>query len=110
MNFEVGKYYRTHKGTPALCVHKHEDGAILFASERPTGTWRTNFDGQYWNEEGQRFQMGGEWKEPAKVMVEVYRQRKSGWILSKAPDEAALGPCDQWELIARKEITEGEGL
>jgi len=110
MTFEVGKYYRTHKGTPALCVHKHEDGAILFASEGPTETWRTNCHGQYWNDEGQSFEMGGKWQEPAKVIVELYRHNRNGRIQAWTKGTFDLLVADSWTLVARKEITVGEGL
>ena len=108
--FEVGKYYQAANGAKVLCVHRFECGSLLFASEHPSISWMTNHDGYFEDSEGRGYSIGGEWREPAKVMVELYRHNTSNCILSKTPYEASLGPRDAWELIARAEITEGEGL
>ena len=110
--FEVGKYYQAANGAKTLCVHRFACGDLLFASEKPSTAWRTIADGRYTLWDGTsvtQYQMG-EWREPAKALVEVYRHRRENRFQAREINSMWNPTPIDWELIARKEITEGEGL
>jgi len=114
MNWTIGNYYKMRDGKKAVLVWIFQNGDLLFVREGDERQTRVNPDGHYYPQNDawapSSLDIISEWRDPLRVMVEVYRHKKGGWILSKVPDETALGPRDHWELIARREIVEGEGM
>jgi hypothetical protein len=107
LKFEVGKCYRTRcgkKATVLLIRPTYIVGEIEgMESENP---WHWNVCGG-WHPEAVpvAWDLVSEWREPARVMARVFRHRISGnveiWRVAPNPD---------WQLIAQREIVEGEGL
>ena len=114
LKFEVGKCYRTRDGKKAtvlLIREKYMVGEIKALSDNPY-IWNI---GGGWHPEAVPYScdLVAEWREPARVTVGLMRRT--------ANDELGLIEIDSetylewkrengWELIARHEIVEGEGL
>jgi hypothetical protein len=105
LKFEVGKHYRTRDGRKATVlliltgymvgtIGKDAMPVIWFAGGGAASEPYSTAD-----------DLVSEWREPARVMARVFRHRISGnveiWRVAPNPD---------WQLIAQREIVEGEGL
>jgi hypothetical protein len=96
MKFEVGKYYKRADGEKALCVHVWEGGIGLFI--------RPDKFGYTCHAAPDSGDITGEWKEPRKWTVYVVECNDSGgpW--------ATLNLLDHHVILARHDMTEGDGL
>jgi hypothetical protein len=109
LKFEVGKHYRTRDGKKAT--------VLLIRPTYMVGEIKDRLDSPYiwqpggnWHLEAMPYScdLVAEWREPARVMVRVYRNYVSGELM--ATDSGIQVNPDGWQLIAHREIVEGEGL
>ena len=106
LTFEVGKVYRTRDGEKVQIILIRPTYMVGEISYTPI-LWDPN--GSYLGTlTPTGVDLVAEWQEPARVQVFVYRHRADGRLFacerSTAMDER------YWELRAKREIVEGEGL
>ena len=113
MNWTIGNYYKMRDGKKAVLVWIFQNGDLLFVREGDERQTRLNPGGKYYPDNDSwapsSLDIVSQWREPARVMVGVYQHTREGrlkvWIEGMGPH------CDSdWQLIARKEIVEGEGM
>jgi len=98
MKFEVGKYYRRADGVKLLCVHVWESGTGLFV--------RPDKFGYACHTAPDSGDNAGEWKDPRKWTV--YLCERHGKAFALVDVDEPLPP--EFTIIARTELTEGDGL
>ena len=104
--FEVGKHYKTRDGRKAT--------VLLILTGYMVGTVEKDAKPITWFAGGgaasepypKADDIVAEWREPARVMAYVYRNTRTGTVILNG--DQYLG--GHWELIAQREIVEGEGL
>ena len=109
LKFEVGKSYMTRdkrKATIDLIKPRYMVGEIEIAVQNPT-VW--NSSGGFYSEPIPcDLDLVAEWREPARVTVKLYRSSRDGSIASFTKSYPTSETY--WQLIAQREIVEGEGL
>ena len=115
MNWKLGNYYRTRSGDKVKLVWIFRNGDLLTMREKDEQYVRLFPDGYYYPDGGSRpptsSNLVAEWREPARVMVRMFRSPHSGRV--RVWDEISLSGIPETkdlEEIARKEIIEGEGM
>jgi hypothetical protein len=106
LTFEVGKHYKTRDGKKAtvyLIRPTYMVGEIE-GREAPH-SWNT---GGSWGSEPIPYSndLVDVWREPARVMVLMYRNTATGKVRTFSEHR----PTRDWELIAQRELVEGEGM
>ena len=105
MKFEVGKYYKRRDGQKALCVYVWPNGTAAFVlADRPMWSWSVGVSGSADSRVVCDSDITGEWKELREWTVYVVECNNSGgpW--------ATLDPQGHHTILARHELTEGNGL
>ena len=108
LTFEVGNHYWTrdkHKATIWLIRPTYMVGEIDGREDDNPFRWDL---GGWWHPDRVPYScdLVAEWREPRKVMAYAYRNTLTGSVIVHTLP--CLG-CD-WELIAQREIVEGEGM
>jgi hypothetical protein len=114
MTWKLHSYYKMRDGKKAALVWVFQNGDLLFVREGDEWQVRLNSEGNYCPQndfwEPSSLDIVSEWREPLRVTVEVYRHKRDDrlecWIEGFAMNHVA----GLWDLIARKEIIEGEGM
>jgi hypothetical protein len=112
MEWTIGNYYRTHDGTKVVLIWIGKHDHLLFVRPDTDSTFCVAATGKFYNDERSHpLDIVSEWREPAAVTVEVYRD-KGGALQLFPAGLLTKGVMDQWgfELFARREIVEGEGM
>jgi hypothetical protein len=113
MIWELHSYYKMRDGKKAVLVWIFQNGDLLFVREGDEWQVRLNSEGNYCPQNDSwapsSLDIVSEWREPARVTVEVYRHKGGDrlqiWCEGRGPTSGIA-----WELIARREIVEGEGM
>ena len=107
MKFESGQYYRRRDGQNALCVYVWPNGTAAFVlADRPMWSWSVGVSGTADSQWVCDSDIIGEWKEPRKWTV--YLCERHGKVFASVDVYEPLP--SEFTIIARTELTEGDGL
>ena len=105
--FEVGRHYRTRDGRKAsvlLIRETYMTGEIEDYNHNPI-TW--NRGGGWFSEPvPSDVDLVAEWRDPVRVTVLLCRNTATGRVRAFSEHR----PAYNWELIAQRELVEGEGM
>ena len=111
LTFERGKFYRTRDGSKAECLFVFGDDRGLFILNETGQYWVVHCRGNVFYDVKSDLDITGEWRDPAKVQVGMYRHKITGQV--RVWDEIAKAGWrsspDYWELVEIWMLTEGEG-
>jgi hypothetical protein len=114
MIWELHSYYKMRDGEKAVLVWIFQNGVLLFVREGDEQQVRLNSEGNYYAQNDSwapsSLDIVSEWRDPARMTVEVYRHKYTGHMQCWAADTMQPSWDEHWELIARREIVEGEGM